>query len=313
MNPSRLRPLTAALFFTLGSAAVADQKTTDRAAAFVAAHEKAIRPLEIAAAQAWWTANITGSDADYKAKEEAQNAIDKALSDRDVFAELKALKAAKDKGELADKILAREIDVLYLQYLEKQVDPKLLGQISRAANEVEKKFNVFRANVDGKEMTDSVVRKTLKKSTDSAFRQAVWEASKKVGASVEADLKELVKLRNEMAKELGFKNFHALMLHLNEQNGDDLIKLFDELDELTRDPFKAAKADIDERLGEEVGDQGRRVDAVALPRPVLPGVAGRLRRQPRRPVPEGRHPETVQGLLRRHRPADRATCSHAAT
>ena len=50
------------------------------------------------------------------------------------------------------------------------------------SNAVEKAFNVFRAKVDGKEMTDSEVRKVLKDSKDSARRQAVWEASKGVGA-----------------------------------------------------------------------------------------------------------------------------------
>ena len=88
------------------------------------------------------------------------------------------------------------------------------------ANAVEKAFNDFRAKVDGKEMTDSEVRKVLKDSTDSARRQAVWEASKDVGDVVEADLKELVKLRNQAAGQLGFKNYHALQLYLNEQDGD---------------------------------------------------------------------------------------------
>src|SRR5262249_37184516 len=59
---------------------------------------------------------------------------------------------------------------------------------------------------------------------------------------------DLVKLRNEAAQKLGFANFHALQLYLNEQNGDDLIKLFDDLDQLTREPFKKAKAEIDAEL-----------------------------------------------------------------
>jgi peptidyl-dipeptidase A len=97
-------------------------------------------------------------------------------------------------------------------------------------------------------MTDNEVRKVLKNAKDSAQRKAVWEASKKVGAVLEADLRELVKLRNQAAVKLGFKNYHALQLHLSEQDGDELLKLFDELDDLTREPFKAAKADIDARL-----------------------------------------------------------------
>src|SRR5947199_131259 len=34
---------------------------------------------------------------------------------------------------------------------------------------------------------------------------------------------------------------------LNEQDGDAIVKLFDELDELTRKPYQAAKKEIDER------------------------------------------------------------------
>src|SRR5262249_43473775 len=79
------------------------------------------------------------------------------------------------------------------------------------------------------------------------------EASKKVGSILEADLKELVKLRNEAARKLGFKNFHALQLFLNEQDGDAVIKLFDELDRLTREPFTAAKAEIDIELARRYG------------------------------------------------------------
>src|SRR5207244_3948150 len=44
-----------------------------------------------------------------------------------------------------------------------------------------------------------------------------------------------------------------MQLYLNEQNGDDLIKLFDELDDLTREPFKVAKADINAKLAKSYG------------------------------------------------------------
>ncbi len=218
---------------------------TARAQAFVDAHVKLVRPLEIAASRAWWAANKTGNAEDFAEKEKAQNRIDHALSDPNKFKEVKEIKAA---GGITDKVLAREIDLLYLGYLEKQVDPELLKKMSALGNKVEKDFNVYRARVDGKEMTDSEVRKVLKESTDSARREQVWSASKAVGGQVSADLKALVKLRNEAAVKLGFKNFHALQLYLNEQNGDDIIKLFDELDELTRGPFAAAKAGIDQKL-----------------------------------------------------------------
>src|SRR5262249_10189442 len=219
-----------------------------RARRFVEQHVAKIRPLDVAANLAWWNANISGKDEDFKKKEEAQNRIDAALSDRAAFADVKALHDANQQGQIDDKLLSRQIDLLYLQYLEKQVDPDLLKQITAKANAVEKAFNVYRAKVDGKEMTDSEVRKVLKESKNSERRKAVWEASKGVGAVVQADLKELVKLRNRAATQLGFPNYHALQLFLNEQNGDALIRLFDDLDALTREPFRAAKAEIDAKL-----------------------------------------------------------------
>ena len=42
------------------------------------------------------------------------------------------------------------------------------------------------------------------------------------------------------------------MLTLNEQDGDELIKLFDDLDALTREPFTKAKAEIDARLAKKL-------------------------------------------------------------
>jgi peptidyl-dipeptidase A len=236
-----------------GDRSMASPEATERAKKFIAGHDARLRSLDVAASVAWWNANITGKDEDFKKKEEAQNKIDETLANKEHFAELKAIKQLRDKGDVEDKVIARAIDVLYLMYLEKQVDPGLLKKISAKANAVEQKFNVFRAKVDGKEMADSQLRDILKKSSDSNRRQIAWEASKFVGAEVEKDLKELVALRNEMAKQLGFKNFHALQLYLNEQDGEELIKLFDELDKLTREPFLKAKAEIDEKLAKVVG------------------------------------------------------------
>jgi peptidyl-dipeptidase A len=44
-----------------------------------------------------------------------------------------------------------------------------------------------------------------------------------------------------------------MMLHLNEQDQDQIIKLFDELDTLTREPFRAAKEEMDEQLAKNCG------------------------------------------------------------
>ncbi len=248
-----LHPALVAVVVLLGIPAVAcaSPEVTMKAREFVADHEKRIRPLDIAVNLAWWNANTSGKEEDFARKVEAQNRLDEALSDRQIFAVVKGLKEQREK--IDDPTTRRAIDVLYLIYLEKQVEPAVLKKMVSRANAVEKAFNEFRAEVGGKKMTENEVRKVLKSSTDSDRRKEVWQASKAVGKVLIADLTELVKLRNEAAKQLGFKNFHAMMLHLNEQDGEQLIKLFDELDELTREPFRKIKAEIDTRLAQNYG------------------------------------------------------------
>ena len=143
--------------------------------------------------------------------------------------------------------------MLYLIYLEKQVDPDLLKRITAKANSIEKTFNGYRANVSGRQYTDSEVRRVLKESRDPALRKTIWEGSKGVGPLVEPDLKALVKLRNEAAHKLGFADYHKLQLYLNEQTQDQVLKLFDELDLLTREPFKKLKLEIDGKLAAHSG------------------------------------------------------------
>src|SRR6266480_788977 len=246
--PPRFIPWAMALSVLSMSAVVRPADDT-RARKFIAEHEARIRPLERQVNLTWWNANVSGKDADFKTKEEAQNKLDEALAEKKPFTELKSIKA----GKLRDRLLARQIDVLYLMYLEKQVEPALLKKITAKANAIEQAFNVFRAKVNDKAMTDSAVRKVLKESNDSAQRKKVWEASKAVGSVVDRDLKELVGLRNEAARKLGFRDYHVLQLYLNEQSQEQVLALFDRLDELTREPFRRAKSEIDSKLAQSCG------------------------------------------------------------
>ena len=222
--------------------AAADPDTA--AKKFIAEYDQQVRPLEIAVNLAWWKANTTGKDEDFAAKVEAQNRYDEALANREHFAVLKSIVERKPK----DPVLARQMDVLYRTYLEKQLAPELLKRIASKSNDIEKAFNVYRARLAGKEIADSEVRRILKDSKDSRERQAVWESSKGVGKVVAEELKQLVFLRNEAARKLGFKDYHAMRLFLSEQDQAQVLKLFDDLDALTRKPFAAAKAEIDTKL-----------------------------------------------------------------
>ncbi|MDD4857999.1 MAG: M2 family metallopeptidase, partial [Candidatus Krumholzibacteria bacterium] len=154
----------------------------------------------------------------------------------------------KESGKIKDPQLQRTADLLYLRYLGNQTDSLLLKQMIDLASSVENKFTVYRPVIGGVEMTTNDVYRILGEEKNSAKRLDTWTASKAVGPVVVDDMIKLVKLRNESAKKVGFDNYYTMSLTLAEQNEDELVKLFAELDEMTREPFRAMKAELDANL-----------------------------------------------------------------
>jgi peptidyl-dipeptidase A len=64
---------------------------------------------------------------------------------------------------------------------------------------------------------------------------------------------ELVKLRNEGARKVGFKNYHLLSLAVGEQDAAEVDRIFDELYEATKEPYARLKAEVDEALAKKYG------------------------------------------------------------
>jgi len=135
----------------LGSITMASEETTVNAKKFVLDHESRIKPLEIEAGLAWWEANTTGKVEAFARKEVIQNKIDAALGDRTKFSVLRNL--FFKKNQIDDAELRRCIEILYLQYLEKQANPEILKQMVVLSNRLEKNFNGFRAKISNQEMT----------------------------------------------------------------------------------------------------------------------------------------------------------------
>ncbi len=212
---------------------------------FVSNHVAKVQPLQKEAALASWNAAVTGDAAAYELAGELTLQVRRIYSNPDSFAFLKAL---RDSGGVRDRLLARQLDVLYQAYLANQIEPDLLGRIVRLSTEIEKNFSTFRATLDGETVTDNEIKGILKDQTNRVVRRQAWEASKQVGRAVSTDLIRLVKLRNEAARTLGFDNYHTLALTVGEQDVNDLDRLFDELYELTNEPFARLKADLDRSL-----------------------------------------------------------------
>ncbi len=217
---------------------------------FVEKHVREVSPLEKEGSIAHWNAALSGTEEDFRKYSDIRLKMEKIYSDKSSF---ELVRDARDSGKLKDPLVIRMAEVLYLRYLGNQTDPQLLESIVNLSGKVENRFNVFRAEVDGEKLTSNDVNAVLRESTDSEYRRVVWEASKAVGKEVVGDLLELVRWRNEMAREAGFDNYHSMSLALSEQDEESLAVLFDELDELTAEPFRMLKDEIDGKLAEQFG------------------------------------------------------------
>ena len=219
-------------------------------AEFVDRHVETIAPLEKEGALAYWEAATTGDEEKFDRYSELLIELERIYTDAEDF---EYVKGVRESGKLEDQELVRTADLLYLRYLGNQVDPALLEKMVELGSIVENKFQVYRAEVDGKRMTSNEVNRALRKSTDSDYRRRVWEASKRVGSVVEKDIMKLVALRNESARHLGYKNYYVMSLELNEQSEEQLLRIFEELDALTKEPFLAMKAELDAELASSYG------------------------------------------------------------
>lgn len=216
---------------------------------FVKIYEDKMKSAYRNSTTAYWEASINSNPENWKKSADADMIINQILSNK---ADFDSLKKIKESNLIQDPILKRHLQILYNSYLSKQIDTVKLNALTKMQSELENKYSSFRAVVGKKQYSDNDVEEILKNSVDSKELQDVWTAQKKIGPLVAADIIKIVKMRNEIAKELGFKTYHEMSLKLNDQEPADVSKLFDELDQLTAAAFKKEKEKMDKILSERL-------------------------------------------------------------
>jgi len=211
-------------------------------ARFIHQHDSVLVPLYRQTALASWDAAISGKADDFQKAEEFNLKMMALFSDKE---KLKKLEEIKVSGLITDSLQLRQLDVLYRSFLMAKADTAKLNAMVRLGTVIEQKYNNFRTVVGGQKMSDNEVENVLSSSKDVNYQKEVWESQKKIGAVVADDIKKLVKLRNEVAASLGFKNYHDMSLTLSDQDPKEVGHIFNELDSLTKSAFASVKNDID--------------------------------------------------------------------
>ncbi len=219
---------------------------------FIDHHVDKVAPLEKEMSLAYWDATTLGS------KEKYQGLAGLEIQVRKVYAntkEYRQLKRLRTEGHIKDSLLRRQLDVLYLAYEGNQMDPVLMKQIVELSTEVQQDFNEYQGTVDGKQVTDNDISEILESEKNSDKRRKAWEAYKSRGAIVRDKVVALVKLRNEAARRIGYRNFYEMSLYQLEQDPKELKQIFDDLAQQTEGPFAQIMLPVKGKLAKHFGVQ----------------------------------------------------------
>ncbi len=203
-----------------------------------------IAALETEFHHAWWESQTRSDPASDTRRAELELELRRAKGDPE---DLAAVNDALTH-ELHDPLLRRQLEVLRSSLTANQMDESLRRDMVELSTEIESEFNSYRAEVDGRKMSENEIEELLRRSDDADLRRKVWEASKAIGPLVADRIRELARLRNTAARDLGFADFYRMSLELQELPEEWLFEVMDQLERDTREPFQRWKDELDDRL-----------------------------------------------------------------
>ena len=209
-----------------------------------------LQPLELEHNREYWLLATTGAKQHLEATTRLDSQMRLIFARREPFEFLTAILAA---GALADPLLERQARLLHAGFRARQLPVELIQKQVALEKQLEARFSTYRAQLDGEGVPDNRIREVLTSSNDAGLRQRAYEASKQIGGLVEPQLLELVTLRNEGARALGFDNYYSMSLELDELDEAELFTLLDELERGTQPLWDAYKAGLDARLAKRHG------------------------------------------------------------
>jgi len=212
---------------------------------FVEEHVSLIKDIEKELGLASWNFETTGKEEWKNKLVEKEKELFHIYANKEHYQELKNI----EKSEvITDPILKRQLTLLVNAYESKQYDEELINKIISLDAEVSDKFNNYRGHIDDKKVNNNEILKILKGSDDTELRKKAWFASKEIGELAVGQILEIIHLRNENARDLGYNNYYEKALKLKEINQNDLFEILDKLKELTDEPFRKEKQKLDEGL-----------------------------------------------------------------
>ncbi|HEV3032319.1 MAG TPA: M2 family metallopeptidase, partial [Polyangia bacterium] len=222
------------LFAASGAAKPAKKNPVEREAeAFLSSVSSFLQPVATVADNVGWVAS-TDVSPEHTAERAGADKVYAALVGSKVIIE-KTRGFLKTEKQL-DDVTARQLRKLLLSAAE---NPGTIPEIVAKRVEAEARLSSV---LDGytfclqpragggclKPTTANGIDDLLLKSRDLAERQRLWTASKEIGRPLKPGLVELVGLRNQVAREMGYKSYFALKVADYGMTVDQMMALLDD-------------------------------------------------------------------------------------
>ncbi|BAL81666.1 M2 family metallopeptidase [Caldisericum exile] len=202
-------------------------------------------------ALAYWNLATTGKEEYARELERTEVELKLYLSNRDLFEMIK--ESLEQFGENLDPLDKRQLTILFHEMFPNQLPKEAIEEVVKREVEIESIYTNYRPQIDGKEVSTNDIVEILKTSTDIEERKKAYLASKSIGEVIAPKLIDLIKIRNENAKSLGFTNYYDMMMELQELSTDEIHTLFAKIKNDTDEIFTEIKDDIDTVISKKFG------------------------------------------------------------
>ena len=211
--------------------------------------QERLSELEIEFRRAYWDSQIEATPESEDRRSELELELRRVKGDPEALIEVTGALGE----DLHEPILRRQLEVLRRRLTANQMDDDVRAEIVSVSSAVEGEFASFRPEVDGRRLSDNDILDVLHSSDDQNERRRAWEASKEIGARVEERVRDLVRLRNQAARDLGYADHYRMSLDLSEISEEWLFDFLDGVMRATDASFSSYKDALDASLARRFG------------------------------------------------------------
>jgi peptidyl-dipeptidase A len=200
----------------------------EEAEQWINTYTRAYQHLEYESEKATWLANTDINEANTQKQIVADKKLVEFEGNKETIRKAKDFLAGKDR---LTPLTVKQLEViLYKAAKGPGTIPEVTAQLVEAdARQTEALFGFQFKLKDGRKVTPNQIDDMLKNETDLAKRLEVWESSKEVGKGLKHGLARLRDLRNQVAREMGYRSFFDLETSDYGMKAAEMAQLMDQV------------------------------------------------------------------------------------